>query len=349
MDRRETVVDLRSDTVTRPGPGMRAAIAAAEVGDDVYAEDPTVNELEETVAGLFGRQAALFVATGTMANQIALRLACPPGAEVLADADAHVVTYEGGGAALLSGIQTRTIVSRRGLLDPDTVAAQLRPVEPHVVGTRAVAVENTHNRGGGAVYPLATLQRLRELTAQAGVALCCDGARLWNAHVASGVPLTEYGDLFDVISVALSKGLGAPIGSLVICDADRYQEAREIRHRFGGAWRQAGVLAAAGRYALRHHIDRLAEDHARAQRLAAALADAAPGVCDPAEVETNMVLVDLGPTGISPAELTEKAQAEGILIAGMGGDVIRLVTHLDVDDVACARAIEVLTTALVKR
>ena len=349
MDRRETVVDLRSDTVTRPGPAMRAAIAAAEVGDDVYAEDPTVNELEEAAAGLFGRQAALFVATGTMANQIMLRLACPPGEEVLADADAHVVTYEGGAAALLSGIQTRTIVSHRGLLDPDAVAAQLRPVEPHVGGTRAVVVENTHNRGGGAVYPLATLQRLRELTMSTGVALCCDGARLWNAHVAAGVPLTSYGDLFDVISVALSKGLGAPIGSLVICDADRYQEAREIRHRFGGAWRQAGVLAAAGHYALRHHIDRLAEDHARAQRLAAALADAAPGVCDPAEVATNMVLLDLGATGVGATELTEKAQAEGVLVSGMGGEVIRLVTHLDIDDAACARAMDVLTTALVKR
>ncbi|HKE52481.1 MAG TPA: GntG family PLP-dependent aldolase, partial [Actinomycetes bacterium] len=341
--------DLRSDTFTRPGPGMRAAIAAAEVGDDVYAEDPTVNELEEIVAGLFGRQAALFVATGTMANQIALRLACPPGAEVLADADAHVVTYEGGAHALLSGIQTRTIVSRRGLLDPTAVAAQLRPAEPHVVGTAAVAVENTHNRGGGAVYPLATLRRLRELTASAGVALCCDGARLWNAHVASGVPLPDYGDLFDVISVALSKGLGAPIGSLVICDADRYQEARVIRHRFGGAWRQAGILAAAGLYALRYHIDRLAEDHARARRLATALAEAAPGVCDPADVETNMVLLDLAPAGISAAELEEKARAEGVLVSGMGGEVIRLVTHLDIDDAGCARAMDVLTAALVKR
>ena len=345
----DSVVDLRSDTVTRPGREMRAAIAAAEVGDDVYGEDPTVRALEEAVAELFGRQTALFVPTGTMANQISLRLSCPPASEVLADADAHLVTYEGGAAALLSGIQTRTIVSPRGLLDPDAVAAQLRPVDWHVVATRAVTVENTHNRGGGAVYPLGTLQRLRELTAAQGVALHCDGARLWNAHVASGVPLPTYGELFDVISVCLSKGLGAPVGSLVICDADRYQEARENRHRFGGAWRQAGVLAAAGLYAVRRHIDRLADDHARAQRLAQALAEAVPGVCDLAAVETNMVLLDLAPAGISAAELEEKARAEGVLISGMGGDVVRLVTHLDVDDAGCTRAMDVLTAALVKR
>lgn len=348
MDHREPV-DLRSDTVTRPGPAMRAAIAAAEVGDDVYGEDPTVNELEETVAGLFGRQAALFVPTGTMANQIALRLACRPGTEVLADADAHVVTYEAGAAALLSGIQIRTILADRGVLDPDSVAAQIRPVDPHVIGTSVVTVENTHTRAGGSVYPLATLQRLRELAASSGVALFCDGARIWNAHIASGVPLADYGDLFDVITVSLSKGLGAPVGSLIICDADRYHEAREIRHRFGGAWRQAGVLAAAGRYALEHHIARMAEDHDRAQRLATTLADAAPGVCDPAEVETNVVLLDLASTGIGAAELEEKARADGVLIAEMGRDVVRLVTHLDVDDAGCARAMDVLTTALVKR
>jgi threonine aldolase len=349
MNRRETVVDLRSDTVTRPGPAMRAAIAAAEVGDDAYGEDPTVNELQETVAGLFGRQAALFVPTGTMANQIALRLACPPGMEALTDADAHVVTYEAGAAAQLSGIQIRTIVADRGVLDPDAVAAQLRPVDPHVIGTSVVIVENTHTRGGGSVYPLAALRRLRELTASRDVALFCDGARIWNAHIASGVPLAEYGDLFDVITVSLSKGLGAPVGSLVVCDADRYEEAREIRHRLGGAWRQAGVLAAAGSYALEHHVDRIAEDHNRAQQLATALADAVPGACDPGEVETNVVLLDLARTGIGAAELEEKARADGVLIADMTRGVVRLVTHLDIDDAACTRAIEVLTAALVKR
>ncbi|MCI0686651.1 MAG: aminotransferase class I/II-fold pyridoxal phosphate-dependent enzyme [Sporichthyaceae bacterium] len=349
MPTTDGVVDLRSDTVTRPGPDMRAAIAAAEVGDDVYGEDPTVRALEETVADRFGRQAALFVPTGTMANQIALRLTCPPASEVLLDADAHLVTYEGAAAALLSGIQTRTIVNPRGLLDPDQVEAQLRPITWHVVATRAVSVENTHNRGGGAVYPMPTLQRLRELTAARGVALHCDGARIWNAHVATGVPLQTYGELFDVISVCLSKGLGAPVGSLVICDADRYQEAREFRHRFGGAWRQAGILAAAGLYALRHHVDRLADDHDRAQRLARALAEAVPGVCDPAEVESNIVLLDLRPAGVTGAELEETARAEGVLVAGMGDDTVRLVTHLDVDDAGCARAIEVLTAALDKR
>lgn len=219
-------IDLRSDTVTKPGPAMRAAMAAAEVGDDVYGEDPTIRRLEETVAGLFGREAAIFVPTGTMGNQIALRLTCPPASEVLCDADAHIVTYEGGGAAQHGGIQTRTLVSPRGLLDPDAVVAQIRPVTWHVVATRAVSVENTHNRGGGAVYPLSILERMRTLTTERSVAIHCDGARIWNAHMATGVPLSHFGSLADTLSVCLSKGLGAPVGSLVVCDADRAVEAQ---------------------------------------------------------------------------------------------------------------------------
>ncbi len=240
------LVDLRSDTVTRPTAGMRAAMAQAEVGDDVYAEDPTIRRLEEAVAELFGHEAAIFAPTGTMANQIALRLACPPAREVLCDADAHVVTYEGGGAAQHGGIQSRTIPSPRGLLDPAAVSRQVRLPGYHAVVTRAVAVENTHNRGGGAIYPLVRLRALRAIADDNDIALHCDGARIWNAYIATGTPLASYGDICTTLSVCLSKGLGAPVGSLVVCSAEQAPDARALRHRLGGGWRQAGVLAAAG-------------------------------------------------------------------------------------------------------
>ncbi|MDQ1746807.1 MAG: threonine aldolase, partial [Frankiaceae bacterium] len=243
-------MDLRSDTVTRPSEGMRRAMAEAEVGDDVYGEDPTITALEERVAALFGHPAALFVPSGTMGNQIAMRLICPPADEILCDADAHVVSYEGGGAAQHGGLQTRTLVADRGLLTVEALEPQLRPEGYHTVPTRAVAVEQTHNRGGGAVYPLALLKDIRALTSSYGLLLHCDGARIWNAHVASGVPLGEYGALFDTLSVCLSKGLGAPVGSVVVmADEGMADSARDIRHKLGGAMRQAGILAAAGLHA----------------------------------------------------------------------------------------------------
>jgi len=317
---------------------MRAAMAAAEVGDDVYGEDPTVNALEEKVAGLFGQEAALFVPSGTMGNQICLRLVVPPAEELLCDADAHIVTYEGGGAAQHGGIQTRTLVSARGLLDVAAVQAQLRAPGFGTVPTRAVAVEQTHNRGGGAVYPLGTLVALRELTAGHGMALHCDGARIWNASVASGVQLSAYGELFDTLSVCLSKGLGAPVGSVVVASAAAVAEARVLRRRLGGGMRQAGILAAAGLYALRHHVDRLAEDHARARMLAEVIAEAAPRVVDPAAVETNIVPLDLTSSAYDAATLAAAARAEGVLLSVVGARRVRLVTHLDVDDAAIRRA-----------
>ena len=317
---------------------MRAAMAAAEVGDDVYGEDPTVNALEEKVAGLFGQEAALFVPSGTMGNQICLRLVVPPAEELLCDADAHIVTYEGGGAAQHGGIQTRTLVSARGLLDVAAVEAQLRAPGFGTVPTRAVSVEQTHNRGGGAVYPLGTLVALRELTAGHGMALHCDGARIWNASVASGVQLSAYGELFDTLSVCLSKGLGAPVGSVVLASAAAVAEARVLRRRLGGGMRQAGILAAAGLYALRHHVDRLAEDHARARMLAEVIAEAAPRVVDPAAVETNIVPLDLTSSAYDAATLAAAARAEGVLLSVVGARRVRLVTHLDVDDAAIRRA-----------
>lgn len=338
------LVDLRSDTVTRPTAAMRRAMAEAEVGDDVYGEDPTVNALEAEVAELFGHEAALFTPTGSMANQIAVQLLVPPGEELLCDADAHVVTYEIGAAAAYGGVSTRTWPAAGGDIDADLVAAMIRPEGFFAVPTRAIAIEQTHNRSGGAVIPLATMRRLREVADAAGVALHCDGARIWHAHVADGVPLAEYGRLCDTLSVCLSKGMGAPAGSLVVSTAERIARARLIRKRMGGGMRQAGILAAGCRYALHHHLERLADDHARAARLAAALAPY--GVVDAGRVRTNIVPLDLTKAPVDAPTLAAAARAQGVLVSVMGPRLARLVTHLDVDDAGIDRAIEVLSGIL---
>jgi threonine aldolase len=333
------VVDLRSDTVTRPTAAMREAMSAAPVGDDVYGEDPEVNALEAEVAAMFGHEAALFVPSGTMGNQLALTLLVRPGEELVCDSDAHIVTYEQGAAAALFGISTRTVPSVHGVADPEAYAAQIRGDNWHVVSTRALAVENTHNRGGGTVQPLDVLRRLRAITGEAGIALHCDGARIWNAHVATGVPLATYGSLFDTLSVCLSKGLGAPVGSVLVADAERIARARIVRKRLGGGMRQAGILAAAGRYALRHHLDRLADDHKRAQALRDVLAPL--GVTRPAG-DTNIVLLDVP----DAAALSAAARARGVLFSPTSRRGARLVTHLDVDERGLDQVIDVLTGLL---
>jgi threonine aldolase len=327
---------------------MRAAMAAAPVGDDVYGEDPEVNALEAEVASMFGHEAALFVPSGTMGNQLALTLLVQPGEELVCDSDAHIVTYEQGAAAALFGISTRTVPSVRGICDPGAYAEQIRGDDWHIVTTRALAVENTHNRGGGTVQPLASLQRLRAIADATGVAVHCDGARIWNAHAASGVPLATYGGLFDTLSVCLSKGLGAPVGSVLVSTADRIARARKVRKRLGGGMRQAGILAAAGRYALRHHLDRLADDHKRAQVLREALAPfgvtSRPAV-EGAE-ETNIVLLDFSETQAQAPALSAAAREQGVLFSPTGPRRARLVTHLDVDDRGLERAVDVLTGLL---
>jgi threonine aldolase len=331
------LVDLRSDTVTRPSEAMRRAMAEAEVGDDVYTEDPTVNALEERVADLFGHEAALFVPSGTMGNQIAMRLVAEPGQEVLCDADAHVVTYEMGAAAAVFGLSTRTVVTDGGRLDVDAFIAQVRPKgDWHLTSTAAIAVENTHNRGGGLVQPLDELRRLYDWSRGAGVAIHLDGARVWNAHVASGVPLSTYGRLADTASVCLSKGLGAPVGSVLVASAERVATARLWRKRLGGGMRQVGVLAAAGMYALDHNVDRLAEDHEHAQLLAKRLG------AEPSTVHTNMVVLDDVPAPV----IAEAAKAQGVLVSQVSPRRIRLVTHLDVDRAGVERAAEVLASLL---
>ncbi|MBJ7530084.1 MAG: threonine aldolase family protein [Nocardioides sp.] len=326
------MIDLRSDTVTRPTDAMRQAMARAEVGDDVYGEDPTVLALEERVADLLGHEAALFCPTGSMANVLAVRAVVKPGEEVLCEASAHIVRAELGAHGAYSGITSRTWIHPRGQVDLPTVRSILAPdMGPFFVRTAAISVENTHNFAGGTVLPLADLRDLRELATGAGVAVHMDGARLWNAHVATGTPLSEYGAIADVMAVCLSKGLGAPVGSLVVGSADVIAEARVWRKRMGGGMRQVGILAAAGLHALEHHVERLAEDHEHARLLAEAC-----GV-DPAGVDTNIVAVPRG----DAAEVVARAREAGVLVSAVGPAVVRLVTHLGVgrDDVERAAGV----------
>jgi threonine aldolase len=340
-------VDLRSDTVTQPSQGMRLAMAAAMVGDDVYGEDPTVRELEARVAASFGHQDALFLPTGTMSNQVAIQSHVPRGEELLADADAHIVTYESGAAAALGGISTRTYSSASGLLDIAAVAGQLRDAAYFTVPTRAIAVEQTANRAGGLIQPLDALIALRTVADDAGVAVHCDGARIWNAHVATGIPLERYGRLFDTLSVCLSKGLGAPAGSLMVGSSELIRGARHLRKRLGGAMRQAGILAAAGIYALDHHLPCLAEDHRRAAVMAAALAS--HGVLRPGNVHTNMVLLDLSYTDWNADAFAAEAAERGVRFFPVSANQVRLVLHMNVTDNDVDYAIDTLSNLLQRR
>ncbi len=326
-------VDLRSDTVTKPTPAMRQAMVEAEVGDDVYSEDPEVNALEAEVAALLGFEAGLYVPSGSLSNQLGLRLLVAPGYELICDTMAHIARAELGAAAVFSGITYRTWPAERGRLDVAAIAALAAPdAGPYMVSTAAIAVENTHNFGGGRVQPMDQLRALREFAGAHGLGLHLDGARLWNAHVATGVSLPELTEGFDTVSVCLSKGLGAPVGSVLVASADRIAEARIWRKRYGAGMRQVGIIAAAGRYALAHHIQRLAEDHARARRLAGALG------ADESQVDTNIVVLD-----VADAPGVAKAAADqGVRISALGPRFLRLVTHLDIDDDGIDRAIAVL-------
>lgn len=325
------MIDLRSDTVTRPTAAMRAAMADAEVGDDVYGEDPTVGELERRVAAMFGHEAALFTVTGSLANLLAVRSVVPVGTEVLCESQAHIARAELGAHAALAGTTMRTWAGPA--VDQAAIERLVAPdLGPFMVRTAALSVENTHNFGGGMVLGIDDMRGVRSLADRAGLAVHLDGARIWNAHVASGVGLAEYGGIADVLSVCLSKGLGAPVGSLIVGSADTIAEARVWRKRLGAGWRQAGMLAAAGLYALDHHVDRLADDHAHARQLATAA-----GV-DPATVDTNIVVVDVDDT----AEVVEDLRSGGVLAGAVGPRALRLVTHLDVSDADTDRACEVL-------
>jgi threonine aldolase len=341
-------IDLRSDTVTRPSQAMRQAMATAEVGDDVYSDDPTVNSLEERVAALFGKEAGVFTPTGSLANQLAIRMLVAPGEELIAETNSHIVRAELGAAAVFSGITTRTWPAKNGLLVAKDALEIARPNSgPYLVSTTAIAVENTHNFGGGTVQPLEEIKALRKGADEIGVALHLDGARIWNAHVASGVAFNEYGKYFDTISVCLSKGLGAPIGSVMLSTKERVTKARIWRKRYGAGMRQVGLLAGAAHYALDNNIARLAEDHRRAKELAVAIAAIDKSFVDPALVETNIVGLDLANAPYTAAELATRCRDAGLWISALGPKYARLVTHLDFDDQQCAGAIEILKRVLV--
>ena len=331
------MIDLRSDTVTSPSPDMRAAMASARVGDDVYGEDPTVRELEARVAELFGKEAALFTPTGSMANVLAVRSLVGVGQEVLCESSAHIARAELGAHGAFTGLTMRTWTGTRGAIDLAAIEAMFAPdLGPFFVATRALAVENTHNFAGGAVQPLDDLRALRAFADSAGVGIHLDGARIWNAHVATGVPLSTYGEIADVMAVCLSKGLGAPIGSLVVGASEAIADARIWRKRMGGGMRQVGILAAAGLHALDHHIERLADDHENARLLAEACD------VDPAGVDTNIVVVDVP----DAAAVVAAAREADVLIGAVGPRTVRLVTHLDVSRDQAEAAASVLAKVL---
>ena len=343
-----TPIDLRSDTVTRPSQAMREAMAQAPVGDDVYGDDPTVNSLEERVAAIFGKESGVFTPTGSLANQLAIRMLVAPGEELLAESNSHIVRAELGAAAVFSGITTRTWPAKNGLLIAQDALDLARPNSgPYLVSTTAIAVENTHNFGGGTVQPLEEIKALRKGADELGLALHLDGARIWNAHVASGVALDEYGKYFDTISVCLSKGLGAPIGSIMLGDKELVTKARIWRKRYGAGMRQVGLLAGAAHYALYNNIARLSEDHHRAKELAVAIASVDKSFLDPALVETNIVGLDLTNAPFTAAEFAARCKESGLWISALGPKYARLVTHLDFDDEQCKAAIEILKRALV--
>jgi threonine aldolase len=340
-------VDLRSDTVTRPTDAMRAAMAAAEVGDDQYGEDPTTNRLQSRLAEMLGKEAALWLPSGTMANQVALRVLTRPGDEVIAARESHAAWHEAGGAALNAGVQIVEI-GGTGTFTPDELVAAIKPSGlPVFPVTTLVEIENTHNRAGGVVFPQHAVVRLCELARERGLATFLDGARLWNASVATGIALDELAAPFDLVSVAFSKGLGAPGGSLLAGTAEMMRLADRHRRRMGGAMRQNGIFAAAALHGIDHHLGRLADDHANARSLAEALATQAAATIDLATVQTNIVVFHLPrPMAFDAEALVARARDRGVLLNAFGPRTVRAVTHLDVTAEQCERAATVLTEIL---
>ncbi len=335
-----TPKDFRSDTVTRPTAAMRAAMAAADVGDDVWGEDPTVIGLQQRLAEMLGKEAALFVASGTMSNLIGVRVHCRPGEAMICEAESHVYYYEQGGYAQINGVIARPLQGQNGVLRLEQLECLPECDDPHFPRTRLLCLENTHNRGGGRIQPYGNVESLCAWARQRGLRTHLDGARLWNAAVASGIPLARWSQHFDTVNVCFSKGLGAPVGSALAGPRDLIREALRHRKVFGGGMRQAGVLAAAALHALDHHVDRLAEDHGNARKLAAGLRQI-PGIrVAPEVIDTNLVYFHLDPGPITAVELVARLRGRGILMHETGPRSIRAVTHLDVTAADVAAAIE---------
>ncbi len=325
----DRVVDLRSDTVTRPSDDMRRVIAGAEVGDDVLGDDPTVQILEERMAALLGKEAALYVPSGTMANLIGILTQTSPGDEIILDRNSHIINYEAGGASVIGGVQLYPLDSPDGFLPEEMLEGAVRPDNIHHTNTTLVTVENTQNRGGGRIYPVERLEAVWRFAADHGLRLHMDGARLANAVVATGITFEKYGSLADSINICFSKGLGAPVGSILISDAGTIRKARDWRKRLGGGMRQAGILAAACLYALDNNIERLADDHVRAARIGR-IVEQTPGMELVFPVDTNIVIFTIG--GADSVEFVSKLDEKGILALAIGPGRVRMVTHLDITD-----------------
>jgi threonine aldolase len=335
-------LDFRSDTVTKPTPAMRAAMAGAEVGDDVFDEDPTLHALQERIADLLGKEAAVFVPSGSMSNQIGVRVHCSPGDEFICEAGCHIFNYEQGAYAQLSGVVARTVEGQYGVLRPEQFIGLIRGDNEHLVRTRLVCLENTHNRGAGRIQPYEFVESICRWAHQNGLLTHLDGARLFNAVVASGIDARRWARHFDTVSVCFSKGLGAPVGSALVGNRDLMQKARRHRKLFGGGMRQGGVLAAAALYALEHHIDRLAEDHAHAQRLAMAIRGIEGLTLMDDTVDTNIVIFRVDATLGAAAEFCVRLKDHGLLMLAVGPQLVRAVTHLDVNESDTIRAGEIL-------
>ncbi len=339
-----TYIDLRSDTITRPTADMREAMHEAEVGDDVYGEDRLMNQLQSSVAEMLGKEAGLFIPSGTMSNQLAIRSHTLPGDEIICEYDAHIFNYEGGGPALLSGVQIHPLSGDHGILDPDQIFEALRPEDHHYAQSRLIALENTHNRAGGVVYPLTVIESVAALAQKHGLLMHMDGARLMNAVIATGIDPAAYAEAFDSVSLCLSKGLGAPVGSVLVGNKDFINRAHRFRKMFGGGMRQVGSLAAAGLYALENNIERLAEDHHRAKELAKTCLELGVLENDIAWTQTNIVVMSF-PDG--NAEAIELAfRNAGVLVSVVNSRRVRLVTHLDFDDKQLAATQEIMKKVL---
>ncbi len=339
-------IDLRSDTITQPTPAMREAMAQAEVGDDIFGDDPTVRRLEARVAEILGKEAAVFTPSGTMANQLAIRGHTEPGDEILVDANAHIHYYEGGAPAALSGVMCRCLPGVRGVFTAADVEAVLRPPDPHFAPTKLVCVENTHNRGGGNIWSMDNIAEVSTVARHHGLRLHLDGARLWNAAIATGIAEGAYAAHFDSVSVCFSKGLGAPVGSALAGTRDFIQRARRFRKMLGGGMRQAGIIAAGALHALEHHRTRLVDDHAHARALAEGLARVAGLEVDAATVLTNMVLVRTGT--LPAATLASELDQAGVRVLAIGPDTLRAVTNLMVSAVDIAVAVEIIGSTMRK-
>jgi threonine aldolase len=340
------VIDLRSDTVTRPSPGMRRAMAEAEVGDDVFGDDPTVKRLEARVAAMLGKDRGLFLPSGTMANEVALRVLTQPGDEVICEQGSHIYNYEVGAAAALAGVQLRPLEGSRGVLRVEQIEHAIRPSDIHLPVTRVVCLENTHTRAGGAIFPLEEMHGIRELTGGAGIAVYLDGARLWNASARTGIALDEYAAQADSVSVCLSKGLGAPVGSVFVGDHSMVERARRYRKMYGGGMRQVGILAAAGLYALEHNIARLEEDHRRAAQLAEAVEGCSRARLVGGKPDTNMVVLEVLDGPAEASRVQEELAARSVLVVPFGASQLRAVTHLDIGDGELEKAISVFRAVL---